>query len=122
MVASAHNEHYEHQGENMNQSMSVVEARRSFSEVIARVAFGKQRIIVERKGKPLVAVIAFEDLHRLEALDRDASALDRRREALALADAARAKIRQERHGIPLPDSAEVIEQLRAGADEDAGLR
>jgi prevent-host-death family protein len=102
--------------------MSVVEARRSFSEVIARVAFGKQRIIVERKGKPLVAVIAFEDLHRLEALERDVSAMDRRREALALADAARARIRTERQGVLLPDSAEVIEKLRTGADEDAGLR
>lgn len=122
MVISAHSEHYEHQAENMNQSMSVVEARRSFSEVIARVAFGKQRIIVERNGKPLVVVIAFEDLHRLEALERDVSAMDRRRTALALADAARTQIRKERHGIPLPDSADVIEQLRAGTDKDAGLR
>jgi prevent-host-death family protein len=95
----------------MNETMSVVEARRSFSEVIARVAFGKERIIVERKGKPLAVLIGIEDLHRLEALDRDASAHDRRRAALALADAARAQIRAERKGIPLPDSADVIERL-----------
>jgi prevent-host-death family protein len=107
----------------MNETMSVVEARRSFSAVIARVAFGKERIIVERNGKPLVALIGIEDLRRLEALNRDASALDRRRAALALADAARARVHAERQGLPpLPDSADVIEQLRAGTDDDAGLR
>jgi len=57
-----------------------------------------------------------------EALNRDASALDRRRAALALADAARARVRAERQGAPLPDSADVIERLRTGTDDDAGLR
>lgn len=95
------------------ETMNVVEARRSFSEVMARVAYQRQRVVIERKGRPMMALISIEDLHRLETLERGAvDARGRREAALAAAAAARAAIRAERGGVPLPDSGETLAQLR----------
>jgi len=50
-------------------NMSTVEARNKFSNVINRVAFGKERVILTRRGEELVALIPAEDVHLLEALE-----------------------------------------------------
>jgi len=47
-------------------TMNVVEAKARFSELLARVAYGRERIIIARRGKPMAAVINLEDLARLE--------------------------------------------------------
>ncbi len=95
------------------ETLSVVEARRGFSELMARVAYTGQRVVVERKGRPMIALISIEDLRRLETLDQEAgSAYARQEAALSVAATARAGIRAERAGIPLPDSAEVLAELR----------
>ncbi len=49
--------------------MSTVEARENFSELINQAAYGKKRIVLTRRGKPLVAVISIEDLKRLNEAD-----------------------------------------------------
>lgn len=49
--------------------MSTVEARENFSELINQAAYGKKRIVLTRRGKPLVAVISIEDLKRLNDVD-----------------------------------------------------
>lgn len=49
--------------------MSTVEARENFSELINQAAYGKKRIVLTRRGKPLVAVISIEDLKRLNEVD-----------------------------------------------------
>ena len=54
------------------ETLSVVQARRTFSELMARVAYRGQRVVVERKGRPMMALVSIEDLRRLEALDEDA--------------------------------------------------
>ncbi len=95
------------------ETMNVVEARRNFSEVMARVAYQRQRVVIERKGRPMMALISVEDLRRLEALERDAGDVGTRRAtALAAAAAARAAIRAERGSVPLPDSGETLAELR----------
>lgn len=95
------------------ETMNVVEARRSFSEVMARVAYTGQRVVVERKGRPMMALVSVADLHRLEELEQGAqSTRTRRATALALAAASRARIRAERDGVPLPGSAETLDVLR----------
>lgn len=53
----------------MSKVVSAAEAKNRFSEIIGRAAYGRERIIVERKGKPLAAVISIEDLKRLEELE-----------------------------------------------------
>jgi PHD/YefM family antitoxin component YafN of YafNO toxin-antitoxin module len=91
---------------------------------MARVSYVGQRVVIERKGRPMMALISIADLRRLETLDQAASATSARRQAaLALAAAARAAIRVERDGVPLPDSGETLAQLREErAHEPADLR
>jgi prevent-host-death family protein len=55
------------------EKVSVAEARGKFSEVIGRAAFGRERIVVERRGKPIAAVVPIEDLQRLEELEDQAA-------------------------------------------------
>lgn len=42
------------------------EARNQFSELINRVAFGKERVVVTKHGKGIAAIIPIEDLRALE--------------------------------------------------------
>ena len=49
--------------------VSTVDARKQISEIINRAAFGKERMILTRRGKELVAVVPIEDLKLLEALE-----------------------------------------------------
>jgi prevent-host-death family protein len=51
--------------------MSTVEARENFSELINQAAYGNKRIVLTRRGKPLVAVISVEELNRLTELEND---------------------------------------------------
>ena len=46
--------------------ISAKEARDHFSEVVNRASFGKERVVVTKNGKPVVAVIPIEDLELLE--------------------------------------------------------
>lgn len=44
----------------MVKRMSAKDARNSFSEILGMVYYGKDTVIVERQGKPMVAVIDIE--------------------------------------------------------------
>ena len=46
--------------------MSTVEARENFSEMINQAAYGNQRVVLTRRGKPLVAVISLQELEGVE--------------------------------------------------------
>lgn len=50
-------------------STSVSEARNNFPELLNRVGYGQERILIERHGKPVAAIISVEDLKRLEAIE-----------------------------------------------------
>jgi len=43
--------------------------RQGFSETINRVAYGRERIVLHRRGKDLAALIPMEDLALLEELE-----------------------------------------------------
>jgi prevent-host-death family protein len=49
--------------------MTAAEARDNFSDLLNRVAFGQERILVTRHGKGLAALISVDDLEQLEALE-----------------------------------------------------
>jgi prevent-host-death family protein len=49
--------------------ISASEARQDFSDIINRAAFGKERVVLTRRGRKLVAVIPVEDLEALESLE-----------------------------------------------------
>jgi prevent-host-death family protein len=50
-------------------TVSTREARENFSDVINRAAYGKERVILTRRGKALVAVVPIDDVKVLEALE-----------------------------------------------------
>jgi prevent-host-death family protein len=56
-------------------------ARQNFSDIVNRAAYGRERIIVHRRKKPIAAVIPLEDLELLEKLE-DEIDLKAAREAL----------------------------------------
>ena len=62
--------------------VSTVDARKQISEIINRAAFGKERMILTRRGKELVAVVPIEDVKLLEALE-DRMDLEEARAALS---------------------------------------
>jgi len=41
--------------------MGVAEVKRQFADVIGQVLHGKQRIIVERRGRPVAAIVPLEE-------------------------------------------------------------
>lgn len=63
-------------------TMTVAEAKNRFSDVLRRAEYGGERIVVERHGKPVAAIVSTDDLRRLEASD-DAADLRDARAALA---------------------------------------
>ncbi|MFQ5811727.1 MAG: type II toxin-antitoxin system Phd/YefM family antitoxin [Anaerolineae bacterium] len=50
----------------MAQGISVAEAKKRFSELLARAAYSGERFIIERRGTPMAALISLEDLNLLE--------------------------------------------------------
>ena len=73
-------------------TMTVAEAKNRFSDVLRRAEYGGERVVVERHGKPVAAIVSTDDLRRLEAGE---DAVDLRDARAALAEA------KERGTIPL---------------------
>ena len=67
--------------------ISAAEARENFSDVINRAAYGHERILVTRRGKPVAAIVPAEDLALIEEIEE--------REDLAAVRAARKEIERE---------------------------
>jgi prevent-host-death family protein len=63
----------------------VTEAKAHLSALMARAGYAGERYLIERRGKPLAALVSVEDLERLEA--EGGSPRSRHRGALALAGA-----------------------------------
>jgi prevent-host-death family protein len=100
-------------GEAEVSTISVAEARERFSEIIALVAYKGERFTIERKGKPMAALVSLEDLALLEeAAASRVSRRERRLAALQEAAALRESILARRSGEFLPDSSETIHELR----------
>jgi prevent-host-death family protein len=45
------------------------EVREQISDILSRVAYGRERVIVSRNGKPQVALVPIADLVRLQKLE-----------------------------------------------------
>jgi prevent-host-death family protein len=88
----------------VTQSIGAREARSQFADLLGRVHYGGETIIVERSGKPMAAVIPIELYERLVA-EREAR--------FAIID----RLREKTAGVPaeevLSDVAEAIAAIRA---------
>jgi len=49
--------------------LSTSEARGNLSEIVNRVAYGGERVILHRRGRELAALVPMEDVARLQALE-----------------------------------------------------
>ena len=67
----------------MSKTISITEARDDFADVMNRVAYGHERVLVERRGRSLAAIIPAEDLRILEAIEDEIDIAEAR---AALAD------------------------------------
>ncbi len=99
------------------ETMNVSEARKQFSETLDRVRRREARVVVEKSGVPMGAVVSMDDLARLKRIDQNREEL---REILA-------QTRSAFEGIP-PDEieaeiekaiAEVKAERRAESEEPA---
>ncbi|WP_338899546.1 type II toxin-antitoxin system Phd/YefM family antitoxin [Streptomyces sp. TG1A-60] len=56
----------------MAYEIPVTQARAELADLINRVVYGGERVVVTRHGKPLVALVSAADLEHLEALQDSA--------------------------------------------------
>ncbi len=63
-------------------TLSVSEARNALGDLMNKVVFGHERIIIERRGRDRVALVPIEDVELLEELENRAD-LDTIRERMA---------------------------------------
>jgi len=56
----------------MTHDVPVTQARAQLAELINRVVYGGEQVVLTRHGKPLVALVSAADLQRLQELDEQA--------------------------------------------------
>lgn len=76
-------------------TISAEKARNTFSELVSHTAYSKDRVVVTRNGKKMVAIVPIEDLELLERIiDRLEDELD--------AEEIRAALNEVREGRTVP--------------------
>ncbi|MFE3824742.1 type II toxin-antitoxin system Phd/YefM family antitoxin [Streptomyces sp. NPDC059092] len=62
----------------MAYEIPVTQARAELADLINRVVYGGERVVVTRHGKPLVALVSAADLERLESEPEEAEEAEER--------------------------------------------
>ena len=70
--------------------IAVIDARKDLADVLNRAAYGKERVVLTRRGKDVAAIVPMDDLNMLEAI--------------------------EDH-MDLKDSEKILERVRAGSEQ-----
>ncbi len=97
----------------MAKRISAKDVRAQFSEILGRVHFGKETVIVEKQGKPMAAIIDIE-LYELWQVEREAR--------FVVLDEIRSKGRGKRPEEIERDVAEAVAEVRASARQLRGKR
>ncbi len=97
----------------MAKRISAKDARAQFSEILGRVHFGKETVIVEKQGKPMAAIIDI-DLYELWQEEREAR--------FGVLDEIRSKGRRKRPEEIEKDVAEAVAEVRASVRQLRGKR
>ena len=69
--------------------MSIAKVRNNLADALNRAAYGGERVILERRGKPVAALVSIDDVELLERLEDEADVRAAR------------KARKEKGGVPL---------------------
>jgi prevent-host-death family protein len=93
---SEHLEASEHAPSSEYPELSTTEARERFAELIERVHFKGERIIIKRRGKPAVALISIEDFEDFLHLEEEEDSFAAREALKALSEM------EERGEKPIP--------------------
>lgn len=96
--------------EPMTQTMKASEARQQFSQLLNQVFRGETRVVVEKSGIPVAAIISAQDLEQLARFEAQ------REKDFAVIDEIRAAFKD------VPDEELEREVARAVADARARLR
>ena len=49
--------------------IAVIDARKDLAEILNRAAYGKERVVLTRRGKDVAAIVPMDDLNILEAIE-----------------------------------------------------
>ena len=52
------------------QAITVADARKGLAEILNRVAYGKEQVVLTRHGRRVAAIVPVEDLHFLSRMRR----------------------------------------------------
>ena len=53
----------------MHNTISTAEARKKFAEIVNKVAYGKEPIVLTRRGEEIAALISMEELELLQLIE-----------------------------------------------------
>ena len=96
----------------MDATASIGEVKRDISELVSRVAYGRERIVLTSRGKPKAALVSLEDYERLQEQEQS-NALQQWDEWMAEARRLSAKILARRQSEPID-----VAQIEAAAKVD----
>jgi prevent-host-death family protein len=51
--------------------IAVIDARKDLADILNRAAYGKERVVLTRRGKDVAAIVPMDDLNILEAIEDD---------------------------------------------------
>ncbi len=92
--------------------VNIAEAKRTFSSLVNRVVYGRERIILVSRGRPKAALVSIEDLLLLESLGQS----EGRKKALEDA----ALLRRQLSSSELEPVVEELESIRGGRINELG--
>lgn len=95
----------------MDATVSIGKVKRDISELVNRVAYGGERIVLTSRGKPKAVLVNVEDYRRLQAQEQS-NALQQWDEWMAQARQLSAEILARRQGQPI-DVAQIEQAARA---------
>ena len=100
--------------------VSIGRVNRDISDLVNRVAYGGERIVLNSRGRPKAAIVSMDDYERLER-ERSEGALARWKAWLAESERLAADILERHEGKPLDVDA-LLRQLLPDAGRGTGVR
>lgn len=95
--------------------VSIGQVKREISELVNRVAFGGERIVLTSRGKPKAVIVSLDDYERIQETEKE-KRIEHWEAWLAKSNALAEKILKERGGEYI-DVERVWEEFRAELEE-----
>jgi antitoxin Phd len=63
----------------MNKTVTTAAARKNFADIVNTVAYGKEPVVLTRRGQEIAALISIEELHLLQRIEDHIDVADARK-------------------------------------------